>query len=338
MTSIDTPTPTAQSPGVDTGAKAPRRSIDDLTIAVVVPCYNEEVTVAKVIADFKAALPTCTVHVYDNNSTDKTVEVAREAGAIVRHERQQGKGNVVRRMFANVSADVYVMVDGDATYDASAAPALIETLIAGEHDMIVGARRHENAAAYRMGHQFGNRALTGLVASIFRTDLDDMLSGYRVMSRRFVKSFPALSSGFEIETELTVHALEIGASIEEVPTHYSERPPGSQSKLHSIRDGIRIVRLIGRLVRDERPMEFFGLCAGVLALASVVLGLPVVLEYFETGLVLRQPTWIAAVTLLGGAFLSFACGLILDGVARSRQETRRLTYLGLDPCPNPYEK
>lgn len=326
--SLQSSPPTSET--ADPRTSAP--SFANLKVAVVVPCYNEEVTIGEVIRDFRQALPDCSVYVYDNNSTDKTAEVARAAGAIVRTERRQGKGHVVRRMFANVSADIYVMVDGDATYEAAAAPRLIEELLAGEHDMIVGARRHQEAAAYRPGHQFGNLVLTGLVAKIFNTDLDDMLSGYRVMTRRFVKSFPSLSSGFEIETELTVHALEIGASILELPTHYKERPPGSASKLRSFRDGFRIIRLIARLVRDERPIEFFGLSALLLAITSFVLALPIALEYFETGLVPRQPTWVAAVTLLAVAFLSLACGLILEGVAKNRREARRLAYLALDPC------
>lgn len=303
------------------------------TIAVVVPCYNEAVTIARVVTEFRAALPQARVYVYDNASTDGTAKVAAEAGAEVRRERRKGKGNVVRRMLADVRADIYVMVDGDDTYEAAAAPKLVAALIDNQLDMVIGLRRHADARAYRRGHQFGNRLLTSMVAWAFEADLKDMLSGYRVMSRRFVKSFPALSSGFEIETELTVHACEIGAAIEEIPTAYKERPAGSASKLRSIRDGARILRLIARMVREERPVEFFGCSAFAMLAAAAVLGVPVALEYVQTGLVPRQPTWVGAVGLGILAFLSMACGLILDGVAKSRREARRIAYLAL---PEPW--
>ena len=296
-------------------------------MAVLAPCRNEAVTIGKVIADFRAALPSAAIYVYDNASTDDTSARAEAAGALVRREARPGKGNVIHRMFADVSADIYVLVDGDDTYDAAAAPALIQHLVAHQLDMAIGLRRHTDAAAYRPGHQFGNWLLTSLVNWTFGAKLADMLSGYRVMSRRFVKSFPALSAGFEIETELTVHALDIGAAIAEIPTAYKERPEGSASKLNSMRDGVRIMRLIARLVRDQRPIPFFFLGAfGLLAL-SAILGLPVVMDYLQTGLVPRQPTWLAAIGLVILAFLSFTCGLILDGTSRNRREARRLAYL-----------
>lgn len=303
-----------------TGSNTPR-------VAVLAPCRNEAVTVAKVVADFKAALPDAQIYIYDNASTDDTFARAQAAGAIARRETRPGKGNVVHRMFADVSADIYVLVDGDDTYDATAAPALIQRLVGEQLDMVIGLRRHTDATAYRPGHVFGNWLLTSLVNWAFRAKLADMLSGYRVMSRRFVKTFPALSSGFEIETELTVHALDIGAAIEEAETAYKERPPGSASKLNSIRDGMRIVRLIARLIREQRPREFFTLGAVVLLLMAAALGLPVVMDYLNTGLVPRQPTWLLAVSLALLAFLSLACGLILEGVSQGRREARRLAYL-----------
>lgn len=309
----------------------PARPVDEqFSVAVIVPCYNEEAAITKVVEDFRKALPNAAIVVYDNNSTDKTVQVAKAAGAIVRSEPRKGKGNVVRRMFADVRADIYVLVDGDDTYDASAAPALIQRLLDNQLDMVVGLRRHGDAKkAYRPGHEFGNWMLTSLVNWAFRAKFADMLSGYRIMSRRFVKSFPALSSGFEIETELNVHTLEIGASVEEVPTAYKERPPGSASKLNSIRDGIRILRLIVRLVREERPMEFFGLTSLALAIAAAVLGIPIIMEYIQTGLVPRQPTWVLSLGLGMMSFLSLACGLILDGATKGRREARRIAYLAL---------
>lgn len=315
------------------------RTIPDLTspvellsqpaIAIVIPCFNEEQTIGDVVRDFRKAAPNASIYVYDNASTDRTADVARTAGAIVCREPRKGKGNVVRRMLANVRADIYVMVDGDDTYNADAVSNLIETLIAGQHDMVVGARAETSDSAYRTGHIFGNWMLTKLVSIMFGTTVTDMLSGYRVMSRRFAKSFPALSSGFEIETELTVHALEIGASVIEIPTSYKERPEGSESKLNSVRDGMRIVRLIFRLLRDERPLEFFGFASTLMLLGAAISGWPVIAEYFVTGEVPRQPTWVLAVGMAIVSFLSFACGVILDGVARNRRESRRLAYLAL---------
>jgi len=299
------------------------------TVAVLIPCLNEEAAIPAVVNDFRRALPDALIFVYDNGSTDRTVEVARAAGAIVRREPLKGKGNVVRRMFADIEADIYVLVDGDDTYDAASAPAMIRRLIDDALDMVNGAREEKSEAAYRRGHRFGNRLLTGLVARFFGERMSDMLSGYRIMSRRFVKSFPALATGFETETELTVHALELRMPIAEVMTPYRERPAESASKLRTIPDGIRIMRLIMRLVREERPLEFFSLVAGVLALASILLGIPVVLEYISTGLVPRLPTAVLAMGLMLLAFLSLACGLILSTVTRGRMEAKRLHYLGI---------
>ena len=299
------------------------------TVAVLIPCLNEEAAIPAVVNDFRRALPDALIFVYDNGSTDRTVEVARAAGAIVRREPLKGKGNVVRRMFADIEADIYVLVDGDDTYDAASAPAMIRRLIDDALDMVNGAREEKSEAAYRRGHRFGNRLLTGLVARFFGERMSDMLSGYRIMSRRFVKSVPALATGFETETELTVHALELRMPIAEIMTPYRERPAESASKLRTIPDGIRIMRLIMRLVREERPLEFFSLVAGALALASILLGIPVVLEYITTGLVPRLPTAVLAMGLMLLAFLSLACGLILSTVTRGRMEAKRLHYLGI---------
>jgi len=300
-----------------------------LRTAVLVPCYNEETAIATVVRDFKAVLPHATIYVYDNNSKDHTVEVARAAGAVVRRELLQGKGNVVKRMFADIEADVYVMVDGDATYDAASAPTLIRKLVDEQLDMVNGQRVTEIVEAYRPGHRFGNLILTGLVAEIFGRRIQDMLSGYRVFSRRFVKSFPALSKGFETETELTVHALELRMPIAEMPTPYKDRPEGSFSKLNTIRDGIRILRTIVNLVREERPLQFFSGVAGVLFLLAVALGVPVVIGFVETGLVPRLPTALLATGLSLMAFLSLACGLILDTVTHGRREVKRMAYLNI---------
>lgn len=298
-------------------------------IAVLVPCYNEEAAIGKVVEDFTSALPEAEIHVCDNASTDNTIAIAGAAGAIVHQELNPGKGNVVRRMFADVEADIYVLVDGDDTYDAASAPALVAKLEDDELDMVVGARDARGEAAYRTGHRLGNRVLTGLVASIFGNRIRDMLSGYRVFSRRFVKSFPALSTGFETETELTVHALELRMPIAEVFTPYKSRPAESHSKLSTFRDGWRILRTIFELVRQERPNEFFAILTALLVIASVVLAWPVLLTYIETGLVPRFPTAILAMGLMLLAFLSLTCGLVLDTVTRGRQEMKRLIYLGI---------
>ncbi|HEY5944279.1 MAG TPA: glycosyltransferase family 2 protein [Kofleriaceae bacterium] len=298
-----------------------------LEIAVLVPCYNEEAAIEKVVRDFKAALPDATVYVYDNNSTDDTIAVARAAGAEVRSETRRGKGNVVRRMFQDIDADVYVMVDGDDTYDASAAPQLVDKLVDENLDMLVGKRIETHQAAYRMGHRLGNRVLTGLVAWLFGSQIDDMLSGYRVFSRRFVKSFPSFSREFEIETELTVHALQMKMSIAEVDTNYKERPPGSVSKLRTFRDGWRILVTIINLMRNERPLLFFTLIGLLFIVVGVVLAVPVFLEYLDTGLVRRFPTAFLSFSLGIIAVVCFATGLILDLVAHVRREAKKIAYL-----------
>ncbi len=302
---------------------------DNLEIAVLVPCYNEEAAIGNVVRDFKTALPTATVYVYDNNSTDNTVAVAREAGAVVRTEPLQGKGNVVRRMFADIDADVFVMTDGDNTYHAASVPAMIHKLVDESLDMVNGKRVHEQTEAYRPGHQFGNVLLTSLVAVIFGKRFDDMLSGLKVFSRRYVKSFPSLSSGFEIETELTVHALELRMPVGEMETPYGARPEGSESKLSTFSDGFRILRTIATLIKEERPLQFFLSLFGLASLTSVVLAIPLVMTFLETGLVPRIPTAILVTGIMLLGFLFLACGLILDTVTRGRQELKRLQYLSV---------
>lgn len=299
------------------------------TIAVLVPCYNEEAAITAVVHDFKRVLPDAKIYVYDNASTDRTSSVAAAAGAIVRYEPLKGKGNVVRRMFADIEADVYVMVDGDDTYHAESAPLLIRHLIERQHDMVNGARVSSIEAAYRPGHRFGNLLLTGLVTSVFGKRTSDMLSGYRVFSRRFVKTFPALSAGFEIETELTVHALELRMPIGEIPTPYKERPPGSQSKLSTFKDGFRILWMIGKLVKEERPMQSFAITSLVLSIIALMLAWPVLATFMQTGLVPRLPTAVLSTGLMILAFLALACGLVLETVTRGRREMKRLRYLEL---------
>ena len=301
-------------------------------IAVLLPCYNEEAAIAQTVAGFRAALPSAAIYVYDNNSKDRTIEVARAAGAIVRSERMQGKGNVVRRMFADVDADIYVMADGDATYDAEAAPQLVRRLIDEQLDMVVGSRVTQHDAAYRRGHVMGNRLLTGMLAKLFGRSFTDILSGYRVFSRRFVKSFPVLSGGFEIETEISVHALELRMPVGEVETRYFARPEGSASKLSTYSDGFRILNTIVTLYRIERPLLFFGAIGGLLAFLALVLGIPLAITYYHTHLVPRLPTAIMATGLIILAALCFFAGLILDTVVRGRREVRRLAYLG-HPAP-----
>jgi glycosyltransferase involved in cell wall biosynthesis len=302
------------------------------SVAVLVPCYNEEAAVAAVVAGFQAALPAATVYVYDNNSRDRTVEIARAAGAVVRSETRQGKGHVVRRMFADIEADVYVLVDGDATYDAPSAPAMVERLVTEKLDMVVGTRVHTEKEAYRRGHVAGNRLLTGFLSTIFGRAFSDILSGYRVFSRRFVKSFPALSAGFEIETELSIHALQLAVPVAEVETPYGARPEGSASKLSTYRDGFRILWTMIRLFKNERPLVFFSIGGTAIALVALVLALPVLLTFLSTGLVPRLPTAILAMGLMILAFLSVTAGVILDTVTRGRQELKRLFYLSL-PAP-----
>ena len=306
---------------------------EQLRLAVLVPCYNEEAAIGAVVRDFRRALPTATVYVYDNNSSDRTREAAREAGAVVRGETLQGKGYVVRRMFADIEADVYILVDGDDTYHAASAPALVRRLLDERLDMVNGARVTEIKAAYRPGHRFGNLLLTSMVARIFGNRIGDMLSGYRVFSRRFVKSFPALSGGFEIETELTVHALELAMPVAEVATPYKDRPEGSVSKLRTFRDGWRILGTIMLLVKEERPLPFFSALFALLAVAAALLIGPGVATYLQTGLVPRFPTAILAMGLMLLGFLSLTCGLILDTVTRGRQELKRLHYLSIPHDP-----
>ena len=302
---------------------------EPLRLAVLIPCYNEEVAIAQVITDFRRALPDALIYVYDNNSKDNTVHVAREAGAIVRREPLQGKGNVVRRMFADVEADVYILVDGDATYDAASAPRMIHHLIDNQLDMVNGARKTEIEEAYRPGHRFGNWLLTSMVSWIFGNRFKDMLSGYRIFSRRYVKSFPALAVGFETETELTVHALDLRMPTDEIETPYKDRPAGSVSKLSTFKDGFRVLWMILVLIKEEKPMPFFSLLAALFAAVSVILMIPILYDFFETGLVPRLPTAILSMGLMIVSFLSLACGLILDTVTRGRCEMKRMRYLNI---------
>ena len=298
-----------------------------LRVAVLVPCFNEEAAIAAVVSDFRKALPAAGIFVYDNNSRDRTVEVARAAGAEVRSERRQGKGHVVRRMFADIEADIYVLVDGDATYDAPSARAMIGKLVAERLDMVCAVRVDREEAAYRMGHRAGNRLLTGFVAHVFGESFTDMLSGYRVFTRRFVKSFPALSGGFEIETELTVHALELELPVGEVRTPYYSRPQGSASKLSTWRDGYRILRTVLRLYRAERPLPLFTGIGISLAIVSIGIAIPIFITYLHEGTVPRLPTAVLSTGVMLLAFLSIACGLILDTVTRGRRELKLLAYL-----------
>ena len=298
-----------------------------LEVAVLVPCYNEAAAIQKVVADFRAALPQATVYVYDNNSTDDTIAVATRAGAEVRKESRKGKGNVVRRMFQDIEADVYVMVDGDDTYDASVAQTLVDRLVEENLDMVVGRRIETHQEAYRAGHRLGNAVLTGLVRWLFGAQIVDMLSGYRVFSRRFVKSFPSFSREFEIETELTVHAMQMRMPVAEINTNYKERPPGSVSKLRTFRDGWRILLTITNLMRNERPLLFFSLIGAFVFALSLILGIPIVLEYAHTGFVPRFPTAFLSMGLVVIAVLCVATGLILDLVSHVRREAKRLAYL-----------
>lgn len=311
--------------------------MNNVNIAVLVPCYNEAAAIKQVIRDFATALPGAKIYVFDNNSTDGTAEIARNSGAIVQNVRPQGKGNVVRRMFADIEADVYVLVDGDDTYDASASTKMVERLIGENLDMLVGRRETDQTLAYRAGHKFGNKVLTGFVAKIFGRSFTDILSGYRVFSKRFVKSFPALSTGFETETELTVHALELNMPSDEVITKYKSRPEGSESKLNTYRDGFRILFTIFKLFRQERPLIFFSLISGFLALVAFLISIPIFITFIDTGLVPRIPTVMLAASLIVIAVLSGACGLILDTVTRGRQEVKRLIYLQYKSPKNSFE-
>lgn len=301
--------------------------MNDLTIAVLVPCHNEEITIGTVVSGFRSALPGAGIYVYDNNSTDGTIEAARRAGAIVRSETMQGKGHVVRRMFSDVEADYYVLVDGDATYEAAAAGKLVARACGEGLDMVSGIRVTDREAAYRKGHVLGNRLLTGFAMSIFGRRMTDMLSGYRVFSRRFVKSFPVMSSGFEIETEFSIHALELNMPIAEEPTRYVERPEGSASKLNTYQDGMRILFMILTLVQREKPLLFYFSLAGAFGLTGLAIGTPVVFDYARTGLVPRLPSAVLATGLVLLCGLSTLCGVVMNGIRHGRQEMKRLAYL-----------
>lgn len=319
---------------LQTVPKPPRRTaafaaVDSVEIAVVIPCYNEAGSIAAVVAGFRAALPQARIYVYDNNSQDDTAAAGRAAGAIVRHERLQGKGHVVARMFADVDADVYVLVDGDDTYDPGIASFLVQYLLDNRLDLVNAARQGGHG---RRGHSFGNRLFNRITGWMFGSRFDDMLSGYKVLSRRFVKSFPALATGFEIETELIVHALRLRMPAAELPATYRPRPPGSASKLRTGRDGVRILWAIFQLVKGERPLAFFTTLFAVLAALSIAVGTPVVLTFLQTGLVPRLPSAVMAMGLMLLAFLSLASGFILDTVTRGRTEMKRLHYLSL-PAP-----
>ena len=304
-------------------------------IAVLVPCFNEEAAVANVVADFRKVLPSAQIYVYDNNSKDRTAAIAREAGAEVRAERRQGKGHVVRRMFADIDADIYVLVDGDATYDAPSAPRMIKMLVREHLDMVVGLRVDQNKAAYRAGHRTGNLLLTRFLAEVFGHDFKDILSGYRVFSRRFVKSFPVLSDGFEIETELSVHALELALPVAEIETPYFARPEGSFSKLNTWRDGFRILGTMLKLYRSEKPLRFFTAIGIFLALVSVGLAIPIFVTYVQEGIVPRLPTAVLSTGLMIVAILSMSSGLVLDTVTRGRREMKLLAYLSQPPVGKP---
>ena len=302
-------------------------------VAVIVPCYNEATAVRKVVTELRDSLPAAQIYVYDNNSTDDTAAIAAAAGATVRHVARRGKGNVVRRAFADIEAEVYLLIDGDDTYDAARAADLVNALLAGPYDQVVGVRRHSDAAAYRPGHTLGNRVLTAAVGALFGRDITDMLSGYRAFSRRYVKSFPALAQEFEIETELTIHTLHLRVPVAEVEVGYKERPAGGESKLRTYRDGLRILRWILHLARLERPVLFHGVIAAILGTAALALGAPVVLEFLRTGFVPRFPTAILASSIGLAAILTLVLGYLLDAIGRSRQDAARLSYL-THPAPS----
>jgi glycosyltransferase involved in cell wall biosynthesis len=302
-------------------------------IAVLIPCCDEEATIAQVVTDFQTSLPSATIYVYDNNSADRTAFVARAAGAEVRTEQLQGKGHVVRRMFADIDADVFLLVDGDGTYDAAAAPTMLHLLLQRQLDMVTATRRCTDHAAYRPGHRLGNAVLSALVRSVFGDRITDVLSGYRLFSRRFVKSFPALAGGFEIETEFTVHALQLEMPVDEIDTHYRERPAGSVSKLHTLSDGLRIVRLILVLVKEGRPLLFFATAGTALLLSALLIGGPVIAEFLRSGLVPKLPSAVLATGLVLLSSLTWVCGVVLDSVERGRQEMKRLAYLAVPLRP-----
>jgi len=307
---------------------------ESMHVAVLIPCYNEEVAIGKVVEDFKNALPHAIIYVYDNNSTDRTIQIAKDSGAVIRQETQQGKGNVVRRMFRDIDADFYVMVDGDDTYDATVVRRMLELAISGPYDLVNCVRVEAESSAYRGGHRWGNVMLTSVVKNIFGDRVQDMLSGYKIFSRRFVKSFPALSQGFDVETELTVHALELSMPVAHVPGNYKGRPDGSESKLRTYRDGWRILMMIIKLVRHERPLFFFGIISIVLVVTSIFLAMPIAFTYLQTGLVPRLPTAVLSTGIMLLAALSLLAGLILDTVTRGRREVRLLSYLQHPPFQN----
>lgn len=305
---------------------------DRLSIAVLLPCFNEGAAIASVIVGFRKALPAARIYVYDNNSTDDTVAMATLAGATVRSCRRQGKGNVVRQMFADIEADIYLMADGDGTYDPTAAPEMIDTLLASRADMVVGTRRNITGDAGRKGHAFGNQIFNQLYRSLFGNDFSDIFSGYRAFTRRYAKSFPAMSPGFEIETEMSVHASQLRLPVAEIELDYGRRVEGSHSKLSTFRDGLRILRMMALLLKETRPFVFFGWTAAGLFAVAAVLMLPIVADFLATGLVARIPTVMLAMTLLVGAMLSLACGVILDSVSRARAEQKRIFYLSIEPA------
>jgi glycosyltransferase involved in cell wall biosynthesis len=326
---LDAQSVVGQAADVISCAAVVTRSAVALNVAIILPCYNEEAAIGTVVREFRKTLPDAKVYVYDNNSRDNTIQVAMEAGAIVRREPLQGKGNVVRRMFSDIDADVYVLCDGDVTYDVASAPAMINMLVDQQLDMVVGCRVDSDAASYRAGHRFGNALFTGFVAKLFGNRFSDILSGYRIFSRRYVKSFPALARGFEIETELTVHALDLRMPIAEMDTPYGARPEGSQSKLSTYRDGYKILKMIIKLFKNERPLQFFSIIFALLALAALLLAFPVVETYLETGLVPRFPTAILSAFIMLLGFLSLTCGFVLDTVTHGRREMKRLAYLAV---------
>jgi len=323
------------NPRYDAPESGHKGSDNNHDVAVLVPCYNEALAIEKVVLAFKACLPRASIYVYDNNSSDGTAEIARRAGAQVRHEQLQGKGNVVRRMFADIDADVYVIVDGDDTYDAAMAPMMVEKLVEEHLDMVNGRRVETQPENYRAGHRFGNVMITKIVGAMCGHRFNDVLSGFKIFSRRFVKSFPVLSSGFEIETELTVHALEMRMPVAEVDIPYGNRPAGSTSKLNTYRDGLRILLTILKLMKQERPLQFFAAIAAVFGLSAIVLAWPLITEYLATGLVPRLPTAVLVTGMMLAAFLSMACGLILESVTHGRREMKRLHYLAV---PGPARK
>lgn len=318
MTSIST----APSASAETVSAA-----DPVRIAVLLPCYNEALSIRRVVEDFRAALPEATIYVYDNNSRDRTSSEAAAAGAVVRREPWPGKGNVVRRMFAEVDADVYLIADGDGTYDAAVAPLLIQTLLSQRLDMVVGTRRNVYDEAHRAGHGLGNRLFNGLYRGLFGRLFTDIFSGYRAFSRRYVKSFPAVSSGFEIETEMSVHASQLRLPIAEIETTYGKRQAGSTSKLRTFRDAGRILATLLVLYKEIRPVRFFGAISGLLTLLALVLAVPLLVTWLETGLVPRLPTAVLVTGLMLLSAISLTCGLVLDSVARGRLEQKRIWYV-----------